>query len=447
MGKRYQTLMPVVLPLALVFSVLFMVKNRTQALQTYRGYMQAAEEYAAKGILTDAIASYEAALALDPSLETSLAVGELYMDNALYNQAEDWYEDELLEKYPKESATYAFGIRVKLAQDNTREAYQVYDAYQERGLKDEAVEAAIAPLRFSFDLLGNYQEVRGFSGAANLAAVRIGDAWGYIDTTGAMVISNVYQSAGDFSDLAPVVDQNGEAFFIDAAGNKKLSASYFLEKDPELGAVAAFGDIQSGMVLAGNGTVWNYYDATTHEKLFGGYQAATVIANGVGAASRDGKAWALLSADGQEVTPAQYQGILVDNRGIPCCCNAVFVQQDDTYRLVDRAGQPLNDAAYEDACAFNENSWAAVQKAGKWLFVNAAGEEKTLGDFEKAKSFSVGIAPAMKDGRWGYIDEDGEWVIEPQFLEAEAFTGGAVAFVKTEEEKWRLLSLYRYHHG
>ena len=446
MTKKYQVLMPVVLPLALVFSVLFMVKNRMEALQNYRGHLQAAQEYAANGILSDALASYEAALELNPSLETYLAVGELFMDNGQYYNAEDWYEDELLERYPKSSETYAFGIRTKLAQNNVREAYQIYDVYQEHGLNSAVVEDLIAPLRYSFDLLGNYQEVRAFTNVAKMAAVKIGNGWGYIDATGALVVRNIYQNAGDFAELAPVVDQEGEAYFIDTAGNKKLSASYFQEKDPDFGTIVAFANVQDGMVLASNGKIWNYYDQASHEKLFGGYQEATGITNGIGAVSTDGENWALISAAGQEITPAQYQGVLMDSKGVLCRCNAVFVKQNNGYLLVDRQGQPLNGTRYEDACAFNENSWAAVQKGGKWLFVNENGEEKSLGEFEQVKSFSTGVAAARQGEQWGYINGDGEWIIEPQFLDAEAFTSDGVAFVKTAEDQWQLLTLYRFHH-
>lgn len=444
--KTYQVIMPLALPFALAASVFYMVQQRTDVNTQYRQYIQAAEEYLRNDVVSDALDSYQAAMQLNPTLEVALAVGQVYFDHGEYRQAENWYEDELLAVYPEESDTYRFGIETQLAQGNVREAYQIYDLYQERGLQSDAVEQTIQPVRYSFDLIGDYEAVAAFSNTADLAAVQQNGGWGYIDTTGSKVIANLYAQAGTFADLAPVVDSEGEAFYIDATGNKKLTASYFLEKDPELGKVERFGDIQSGLVMAYNGNVWNYYDRESHEKRFGGYEYATVITGGVGGVSHDGKNWALISADGQELTDFVFEEIVLDAKGVPCRTNALLVRQGGQYLLVDTAGAPISDNRYDDARAFNEAGLAAVRKDGRWIAVNETGEETDLGDFEDLKSFSAGVAAAKQGGKWGYIDQAGTWLIEPQFADAQDFNSSGVAFVQDEKETWHLLSLFRMHH-
>ena len=62
--------------------------------------------------------------------------------------------------------------------------------------------------------------------------------------------------------------------------------------------------------------------------------------------------------------------------------------------------------------AFNDSTLAAVNKDGKWLFVNDAGEEKSLGSFQDAESFSNGLAAVKNNGKWGYIDKEGNLVID-----------------------------------
>ena len=164
--KTYQVIMPLALPFALAASVFYMVQQRTDVNTQYRQYIQAAEEYLRNDVVSDALDSYQAAMQLNPTLEVALAVGQVYFDHGEYRQAENWYEDELLAVYPEESDTYRFGIETQLAQGNVREAYQIYDLYQERGLQSDAVEQAIQPVRYSFDLIGDYEAVAAFSNTA-----------------------------------------------------------------------------------------------------------------------------------------------------------------------------------------------------------------------------------------------------------------------------------------
>lgn len=445
--KSYQVLMPVVLPLALAGSFLFLVKSRMETRTEYNSYMQAAAEYARNDVTADAVACYENAIDIMPTPEAYLAVGQLYMDTQDYQQAEKWYERELLENYPDDARSYEFGLQVALAQEKASDAFAVYESYQKRGLKSDAVEEQIKTVWYSFDLQGDYTDVGAFSNTNNIAAVKGNEAWGYINAEGSRILPNAYTSAGMFGDIAPVVDQAGEAYYIDTAGNKKLTASYFLEKDPDFGQITRFEVIQDGLVLAYNGSYWNYYDAETYEKRFGGYQGATLITNGTGAVSQDGKTWALISQDGTELTGYDFQEVLTDEKGVPCRGAAVLVRQDGVYRLLDKTtGQPIGSSTYEDARAFNENSLAAVKKDGRWIFVSETGEETDLGDFEDAKSFSAGVAAAKQNGKWGYINQAGEWIIQPQFEDAKAFCASGVAFVKTDAETWNLLMLYRFHH-
>lgn len=438
--------MPLALPIALVASVYYMVDQRMASLETYQGYLQAAAQYEEHGLTDKALASYQQALDLNPTIDVSLAMGNLYLDHEEYSQAADWYSGELAEEYPKDVRTYEFGIRAQLAQENVRGAFQVYDAAQNRGIATDSLKELLDPVWYNFDLVGGYDAVTGFS-SAGLAAVQKGEAWGYVTTSGDRALDYAYTQAGTFENLAPVVDESGEAYFVDSGGNKQITTSYFLEKDPEFGQIVQFGTIRNNLVPAYNGQVWNYYDASSYEKKAGGYAQATSMSNGVAAVSQDGKTWALLSADGQQLTDFVFEEVVADDKGMICCCDALLVRQDGAYHLVDRTGQPIGSATYEEACAFQDGSMAAVKKDGRWIFVSPTGEETDLGDFQQAGSFSAGVAAACSGGQWGYIDGDGNWIIEPQFEEARPFHSAGVAFVKPSDQEWQLLKLLVLNHG
>lgn len=445
--KKYQIIMPLFLPLALACSAAYMFSGRIDKARQYQDCLRRAKEYAQNGVVTDALAAYQEAIGLNPTLDVYLAIGELYFEQGQFWEAEKWCEQEILAAFPDQAEAYLFGLRVQIAQGNARDAFTLYDTYKARGLQDASVEELIQQVWYSFDLVGDYTEVKGFGNNSGLAAVAHEGRWGYINAAGTRVLPYAYQSAGTFGDLAPVVDMDGEAYYLDTAGNKKLTIPYFTEANPGLETITQFCDIQSGLILANDGEAWSYYDAETYQKKFGGYQAATVITNGVGAVSKNGSAWALISADGRELTGFDYQQILVDSKGVPCRTQAVIVEQAGAFRLLDQSGAALNGVAYEAAYAFNENSWAAVKKEGRWIFVDETGQEMDLGEFEEAKSFSNGAAAAKQDGKWGYINTEGAWIIEPQFYDAEPFFSSGVAFVKAREEQWQLLRLLRLNHG
>lgn len=442
--KKYQTIMPILLPAVLVVSCVYMVQGRIQTKEQHESYIASAEDYAKNGIVADAVAAYRAALQINPSPQTYLAVGQLYLDQKFDREADRWYE-EMLKQYPDSAVTYEFGVRAKLARDNRKEAFAVYDAMKERNLQSDSVEQLMQDIWYSFDLVGDYDEVYAFS-PSGLAPVKADDKWSYVDVRGSKSLQNGYREVGAFGEIAPVVDREGEAYFIDKQGNKKLTASYFLEKDPEFGEIVRFGPLADGLVPAYNGEVWNYYDANTYQKKFGGYKQATPVANGVGAVSKDGQLWAIIDRDGNELTDFEYQAILTDKSGVAARADAVIAQKNGMYLLLNKQGKQIGEKEYDSACPFYDNSFAAMEKDGRWIFVNAAGEEKELGEFEEAKSFSAGVAAAKKNGKWGYIDQNGKWIIEPQFYDADAFRSEGVAFVKTDENKWQLLILDRFNH-
>ena len=79
------------------------------------------------------------------------------------------------------------------------------------------------------------------------------------------------------------------------------------------------------------------------------------------------------------------------------------------------------ESALRALCPLSEGL-AAFEFDGLWGYVDAKGEVKIAPKFERADSFSQGLAAArVPDGAEGYIGPDGEWVIAPQFDSAWPF--------------------------
>ncbi len=444
--RSYKKIMPLLLVGMLLLTVVYSIQNKTEIANTYETALTQARDYAQKGIVTDAMAKYATAMSAKPSAELSLEAGAVYVNMGDYKSAEDWYEGELLKQYPKDSRTYLYGIQVYLTMGNYREAYRAYDDYRARELYLEDVEKAMDQIRYEFDLKGPFQEVSPFSNVTNTAAVKYQDAWGYVDASGSRKIRYIFREAQTFGNLAAVITKEGRAIYIDGSGNEKINENFLLETDPDFGQVEKFAGIQSNLILAYNGKIWNYYQMGSYEKLTGGYAGAWPITLGVGAVSQDGSKWALISSEGKRTTDFVFDEVVADAKDVICRTGAVVVRQGEEYLLVDQEGRKIGKNSYEKAKAFCDTSLAAVQKSGKWIFVDEEGQELVLGEYEDVQSFSNGLAAVKQDGKWGYIDQEGKLVIACQFLDAGPFHSTGVAFVKTDEQTWKLLSLYIDNH-
>lgn len=442
--RSYKKIMPVVLTFALVGSAVYSFQNRAERRQQYDSALSQARVYMEKEIEKDAMEQYQTALALEPSLSVYLEAGEIYLTHPDRRGAMSWYENMLLPNYPKEAETYLYGLRACAMWEDYGQMFSIYKEYQKRNLKAEPVEEFIKKYLYTYSLTGTYEEVSVFGLSSGVAAVKYNDHWGYVDSGGKRKVSYRFEAAGLFGDYAPVIDREGRAIYIDMAGDEKINENFILEKDPEFGSVTEFKNIYSNLILACNGTQWNYYSLDTFEKQFGGYVRALPVANGVGAVSQDGGNWALIAGDGTLLTDFVFDEILADEKDIAYRGEALIARRDGAYILIDSKGQQIGSGRYTSAKPFYETTYAAVEKDGKWIYVDTAGQEYDLGEFEDAASFSCGMAAVKKDGKWGFIDIAGEMLIESQFYQAGPFNDRGACFVMTRPDQWELLRLYRF---
>ena len=88
---------------------------------------------------------------------------------------------------------------------------------------------------------------------------------------------------------------------------------------------------------------------------------------------------------------------------------------------------------FDGVWSFNEG-FAAVQKDGKWGYINTKGEQIVECKFDHAWYFHEGLAAVQKDGKWGYINTKGEQIVECKFDNGGDFNEG-FAVVK-KDGKW-----------
>lgn len=442
--RNNKIIMPFLLVFILFGSVFYAVSSRQDASDKYNNALEAARNYAQKGVYVDAITAYESAMSQCPSIEISYEAGMVILDSGDIYSARSWYKS-MLTQYPTEPKTYLYGIKVYNTEQQYSTAFDVYDKYQSRGLFDPEVEQLVDEFRYAYKLGNRFDDAAPYSNVVALAAVKYQGAWGYANLSGEKKIGYLYEKAGVFSEFAPVVDMEGNAYYIDNSGNIKITEDFILEKDPEFGCVREFGPYQGNAIWAYNGSIWNAYDIYTFEKLCGGFVDALPYSNEIAAVS-NGEKWALISQSGELITDYIYDEVLSDGKQNICRTNAVLVRIDDSYFLVDRSGNRICGDSYSDASAFYDNSLAAVKMNDKWCFVDETGAVVLKTEYDCATSFSAGFAAVQKNGKWGYIGMDGAECIDCCFEDADPFSIYGSAFVLTEEGYWKILKMYMYNH-
>ncbi len=442
-----KNLYPILLLLLTVASVYYLVRFRYDAGASYDQYLTDARNAAKSGVESTALENYQKAIELNSSDTLYYEVGKMYLDFEDYWNAKNWYESEMLREYPKSVLTYKLGIEQSIGREDYEDIFAVYQTYKDRQLESDEVENLITPYINTFELSNSYDEVGAYSNMTPLAPVYTEThGWEYIDDEGRTIISNNYQKADVFSEYAAVVDEKGEPYFIDQEGTIVISGLSLSDVNDDIDEITEFRDY-SDLILARSNKGWGFYNNNTYELVYGHFEDATYYSNGVAAVTKDGRKWALLAADGSEITGYDYDSIVGDQKGCICRTSIIFAEKDRNFYLINTEGQFVSQQAYGRAKAFNDDTLAAVNKGGKWLFINGAGEEKDLGSFQEAESFSNGLAAVKNNGMWGYIDMEGNLVVDYQFDEARPMSPYGTAFVRVSSGRWSLLRFYYYKYN
>ena len=239
-----------------------------------------------------------------------------------------------------------------------------------------------------------------------LAAVRIGERWGYIDTTGAVVIEPQFWYTADpgygasgFSEGLALVFVGRKGGFIDTTGAWVLEPQWQGARDFRDGMALTFrrGDASVRFIDRTGALVM-----TPSGELYEG-----IFSEGLAAASRGGK-WGFIDTTGawaippRDPEPSEFH----DGRALSCRGE---IGDGRRCGYIDKTGRLVIPRIYQKALPFSEGLAAVTP---------AANNEYTLGG-----------------RRVGYIDTSGTWVIKPAYRDdADPFSEG-LAFAEDSKTK------------
>jgi hypothetical protein len=301
-----------------------------------------------------------------------------------------------------------------------------------------------------------YKDARHFS--EGFAAMEVDGKWGYVDRNGQVVIRPQFHKAKAFRNDRALVEVSPDSWrYIDRTGKVAIDIDFKLSiyaRDFSGGLAAIYiEDRERFECLSGvNQDVrekynnsnpyisrqfcgrWGFIDTAGTFAVEPHFIEAFSFSDGLAAVRvrdpnvQDQRRWLYGFID--------RTGTIV----IAPQFEAAFDFSEDIARVIvdgrngfiDKTGKRLTEATFDDAKDFHEGL-AQVKVGDRWGYLDTAGKIAIPAEFTLAGRFSEGLAAARRSGKLGgYIDRTGTMVIREQFGLAWPFSDG-LARVKIGE--------------
>jgi hypothetical protein len=214
----------------------------------------------------------------------------------------------------------------------------------------------------------DYDVVQPFE--EGLAGVKIGEVWGFIDSSGKVVIPPRFADGSHFSEgLAAVREANGLYGYIDASGRYLIRPAY-----------SVAGDFVDGLAPASaDGTKFGYIDKSGAWAVKPAYYDAEHFSEGFALIHFPGGQGVERQAFGHKcrygsVISSRFKGGGKDSM-VPLSYQGGGFVEATKKAFIDKQGKPIVYSQYEDARSF-EDGLAAVKIGGKWGYLAAAAAVK-----------------------------------------------------------------------
>lgn len=310
-----------------------------------------------------------------------------------------------------------------------------------------------------------------------LAPVQVNGLWGFIDTSGQLVIEAKFELEPDmlypqFKEGIAVMKSFDKQRYgiIDTAGEWVVDPVYFkiyefhegftnimVNRDDKLNKLidregnlydfseyTYVGRYNAGLAIAEKNGMYGYIDNQGEEVLPFIYYDADEFSTGMAAVDIGEKfdnrgrrisKYGYISRHGKLVIPAQYDFAFAFMNRVG------IVAIDDREGVIDMGGKmlipprylfPPNCNNFEKGVAFAHDYEEYQMGNHKVGLLNLDGEWMAAPAFDRGEVFSEGFAPVQVGDKWGYIDYKGKWIIPPRFSYGNGFKNGLAPVVLQE---------------
>ncbi|WP_335965150.1 WG repeat-containing protein [Galbibacter sp. PAP.153] len=110
-----------------------------------------------------------------------------------------------------------------------------------------------------------------------------------------------------------------------------------------------------------------------------------------------------------------------------------LIRQNDLFGYIDNSGQYVIEPQFEKADSFSDGLAPAL-KDDKWGFIDKSGNWSIKAAYDRVKAFNSGYALVLKDDKWNYINGKGEILHTPVTDKFYDFQEGGIAFFRKEDK-------------
>ena len=361
--KGYKTLVPIALVVCMMLSFYMLITTRTATINEYNTYLSQARKNAELGVMVDALENYAKALAIKDTIEINIEVGNFYIEMEDVVGAIGWGE-RMIETFNKSPEAYEFLLRRYRENNDFNRCYDLYDTIVKRKVDSKGISEIMNDIKYVYYYGEAYDDVGVFS--EGYCSVKYEGKWGIANEIGEKTSPIIFKSVGPYIDgLSPVSTEDGDVYFVDNQGNKKMAIQ--IE-----GKIIDLKSIVSDVYAVYNGDTWSFYNKN-YEKLSSDYTDTSLLANTVVAVEQDSQ-WVILNEKFEKIKDQKYTEVVQDDRGIICRNGAIFVNQDSSYSMIDISGEKITETKFLDAKLFLDTTYAAVKVDKGWTFIDAKGE-------------------------------------------------------------------------
>lgn len=250
-----------------------------------------------------------------------------------------------------------------------------------------------------FEMCGFFEE--------GLAYAQVGDALGYIDENGQLVIAADFPAATNFHEGYASVMVDEDWMVINKEGDFTME-SYFASPVTFHDGLARF------KLEMGIRSKYGFINPLGDTVIYPKFEFVSDFSEGLCMASPDGSTYGYINTSGEWVIQPDFE-------------LGVVMKVNDEY--------DFNDKNFS-------NGFVAVQKDEKYGIIDKTGKLVLDYTHEFIGKYSDGLAPAKKGDKFGFIDLGGKWVIKPTYSGAEKFHNGLAAVSKGPlfESEWGFIN-------
>jgi len=286
-------------------------------------------------------------------------------------------------------------------------------------------EFVIAP---QFDYAGNFSD--------DIACVKKGKKWGYIDAQGTPVIDLKYEAVqNNFTDGLAWVKLKGKYGYVNNKGAQIVPLQYANAYPFSDGCAAVVVKEKSKFLFGYINTAGNEMVEPVYEHCIDRFT------HGRSAIKKDGK-WAIINTKGEQITGFEYLSVIVSpkNKGYIMATKDGTLNNDGSIKsgswgILNNDGKLITPLKYHVIRNFNDEDLVLVSAEDFWGWINMQGEEAIPLKYKQVLDFSEGLAAVMEDGKINWINAKNETVLRTDYTATTYFEDGVV-YVRDRYGKW-----------